>query len=1264
MPGTLSLTLRLIAFLTLAMAGVMRADVYDHSGHNGTFTDGMWLLQGSNPQVHGNPGPGDKAIFYGSTITASGGSVDLLSGGSLSLSGDLTAVNAGVLNSLSGSGTLNIQAIVLDDAGFTGVTVVGGHLKAQNGDGVGNVTAGGTVVDQTCSGSNGCGSFDGGSSLTISGTGGPGERAIFSNASTFTAHAGLTSFTLQLASGSTAQVSTMTDALIRIDGAGSILTASGDCSLNSQSMNISHGGAATFNGNLTQSTVGPVHVDDSGTSLKVGKNFSMTGGGLQITSGGKVRTGSLTQTRGSDSFDGANSTLTVDQEVTLDAAFFDISGGAAVTVNGQFVLDGGKDVDGNDIGGGGHWQGMGTMMTSNGAMFIGDKSSGGFSLAVDNSATARTGEVEIGSNPSSVGQVGVSGAGTLWEVRTGGLGVGQGGSGTFNISNSGRLLFDTGTLFGVGLEAGSTGRMTIDGTGSSVDATSALVSVGVKPGGTGNIVLTDQASLSLGQNTFIGDGGSGSLSIGSGCHVTLTGNANTNFGVANQSGSTGDISVQDGGNLKVDALFIVGVGGNGFVGVGNGGMVQSIAVSLGGNSSALGTVVVDGASSIWNSSGNVFIGYANEGSGKWTVSSGGALNIVGSDPKFGLGELTGTTGELDVDGSGSQVTASRFVSGVLGTGTTNVTHGGLLQTGSAVIGAARSSIGHVLVTDAGSQWKVTSNGIYIAGLVTSGGFSQGGPGTLTVGTGGLVLVPQVVAIGRLGNIILNGGAVGIGTNANPAANTLRVAADGILTGSGRVQGQVIVAAGGKISPGNSPGILAIDGNYTQEAGSTFYAELGGSDPGTGYDQIQVSGKATLAGILQVRLTNGFTPAVGQTFRIVTAGSISGAFTSILQPSQAGISVTSDATGVTATVTSVTTGAPVISSATTAGAQPGLPFSYQIAASNNPTSFGATNLPAGLTVDHNTGLISGTPTKTGAFVVPINANNAAGSGQADLMIISEPDFGVPALPPANLLNISTRLNVQTGDNVLIGGFIVTGTAPKKVIIRGIGPSLANVGVQGFLADPILELHDATTTLETNDNWKTKSDGSSQQAAIEATTVPPTNNLESAIVRTLPANNASYTAVVRGKNNSTGIGVVEAYDLDQAANSKLGNISTRGFVNSGDNILIGGFITGNGSTKVMVRAIGPSLGSFGVANPLQDPTLELHDGNGATIRSNNNWKTREDGASQQSEIEATTIPPTNDLESALVQTLSPGNYTAIVRGVNNTTGVAVVEVYALQ
>ena len=259
-------------------------------------------------------------------------------------------------------------------------------------------------------------------------------------------------------------------------------------------------------------------------------------------------------------------------------------------------------------------------------------------------------------------------------------------------------------------------------------------------------------------------------------------------------------------------------------------------------------------------------------------------------------------------------------------------------------------------------------------------------------------------------------------------------------------------------------------------------------------------------------------------------------------------------------------------------------------------------------------------------------------------------------PPQLLNISTRMRVLIGDNALIGGFIVTGADDKKVIVRGIGPSLP---VPGSLQDPILELHDATgAILASNDNWK-----DTQQAEIEATTIPPTNDAESAIVATLPANSAGYTAILRGKNDTTGVGLVEVYDLDQTVDSKMANISTRGFVDTDDNVMIGGFIAGAGSTgglsSVLVRAIGPSLTDQGVAGALADPTLELHDASGAIIASNDNWKD-----TQQAEIEATTIPPTNDNESAIVATLAPGAYTAIVRGANNTTGVGLVEVYNLQ
>jgi hypothetical protein len=246
-----------------------------------------------------------------------------------------------------------------------------------------------------------------------------------------------------------------------------------------------------------------------------------------------------------------------------------------------------------------------------------------------------------------------------------------------------------------------------------------------------------------------------------------------------------------------------------------------------------------------------------------------------------------------------------------------------------------------------------------------------------------------------------------------------------------------------------------------------------------------------------------------------------------------------------------------------------------------------------------------------------------------------------------------LRVETGDNVLIGGFIVAGTQPKKVIVRALGPSLSSF-FPGALADPFLELRDSAGNLiRANDDWRI-----TQEAEIIAAGIPPANDLESAIVATLPAGGSAYTAIVRGLFNVTGIGVVEIYDLDQTVDSKLANISTRGLVRTGDDVMIGGLIVlGQDPLRVLVRAIGPSLP---VPGALSDPTMELHDGNGALIASNDNWR-----SDQETEIIATGIPPSNDLESAIVATLPAGggSSTAIVRGVNGTTGVALVEIYAL-
>jgi WD40 repeat protein len=292
----------------------------------------------------------------------------------------------------------------------------------------------------------------------------------------------------------------------------------------------------------------------------------------------------------------------------------------------------------------------------------------------------------------------------------------------------------------------------------------------------------------------------------------------------------------------------------------------------------------------------------------------------------------------------------------------------------------------------------------------------------------------------------------------------------------------------------------------------------------------------------------------------------------------------------------------------------------------------------------------------ATLLPSKKVLVAGGKYGSETLASAELYTGPPTPPI-LLNISTRLRVQTGDGAMIGGFIITGTEPKTVIVRGMGPSL---GMADALADPVIEVHgSAGQLLATNDNWR---DG--YYAAQVASTLPPSNDLESALWGTLDP--GAYTVIVRGKDNATGIGLFEVYDLDQTVNARLANISTRGLVQTDDNVLIGGLIVGGGTAvggtaTVIVRALGPSVPLTGT---LGDPTLELRDGSGTLVSSNDNWKRRPDGSSQQAEIEATTIPPTNDLESALVQTLPAGNYTAIVRGVNGTTGVGLVEVYHLQ
>ena len=346
--------------------------------------------------------------------------------------------------------------------------------------------------------------------------------------------------------------------------------------------------------------------------------------------------------------------------------------------------------------------------------------------------------------------------------------------------------------------------------------------------------------------------------------------------------------------------------------------------------------------------------------------------------------------------------------------------------------------------------------------------------------------------------------------------------------------------------------------------------------------------------------------------------------------------------------------------------------------NQPGDIRNTNPQIGPLADN------GGPTKTMALLPnspAIDAGNDANAPPRDqrgylrngTSDIGAFEFG--GFNPTALGNISTRALVQTGDNVMIGGFIVQGTGPKRVIIRAIGPELGAppYNIPNALANPRLELHNAAgAVIGSNDDWQHTIIGGvitrNQVTDIQNSGHAPTNPFESAIIADLPPGN--YTAIVSGVNNTAGVGLVEVYDLSANTASILGNISTRSFVQTGDDVMIGGFIVqGTGAKKVIIRAIGPELGAppYNIPNALANPTLELHNGAGALIASNDNWQSTVIGgiitSNQVSDIRSSGHAPGDGRESAIIAELPPGNYTAIVRGVNDTTGVALVEVYDL-
>ncbi|MBA3650192.1 MAG: hypothetical protein H0W66_01605 [Chthoniobacterales bacterium] len=435
------------------------------------------------------------------------------------------------------------------------------------------------------------------------------------------------------------------------------------------------------------------------------------------------------------------------------------------------------------------------------------------------------------------------------------------------------------------------------------------------------------------------------------------------------------------------------------------------------------------------------------------------------------------------------------------------------------------------------------------------------------------------------------------------------------------------------------------GILTLDDGSPTY-----TPPANFSDNTLVANTIIVGGLIDITGTTTVMPAEGNTATIAVSGSYSAEVGEIFSVAYKFAADNNTGAPITYTLSGAVSGLPIPALAGTI--EPGLHVYEGTAQQPTPASFPiAGNFLGELTL-----------TFTSASPPPSNAPSVAAPGTLDLTV-QQIDFKLDVLPasiqpPAQPQNISTRANVGTGDNALIGGIIITGNDTKQVVLRGIGPSLGGSNVSGVLDDPVLELFDIDgNLLATNDNWMDNS--ADDQTILTDNNLAPTEDAESALVANLDP--GAYTAIVRGAGDTTGVALVEAYDLDNGTtDSKLANISTRGFVQTGDNVMIGGFILGGGGggiAQVIVRGTGPSLANDDVSDVLADPFIEVFDQDGNSLASNDNWM---DDPNMQTVVDQG-LAPSDPNESALYEVLPVGAYTVILSGVGGTSGVGLVEAY---
>ena len=756
----------------------------------------------------------------------------------------------------------------------------------------------------------------------------------------------------------------------------------------------------------------------------------------------------------------------------------------------------------------------------------------------------------------------------------------------------------------------------------------------------GPTVVGTPYTISVTNNT----GGVISGTNGSGVNIDGV-NTNVTATIINQSGATmkgtwDGISVNgDGDGIDVDGVlnltnrgFIRGLGANG-----NGNDMKANGpdgVAAGG-----GTIVNEAGAEITSS---ITSGDATSGFGILIDDSSKGNSIAATN-------LT-NRGKIQSDNGPAVVFISTF-----GNSITNDTGGLISGAGLAGVDAAiQSGNGNDTIVNRGTITAVSNdlaidmqggnNSLTIeGGAATINGRINGGAGgtnSLTVSPGAGNTFSYAGKLSNFNTVQINAGTTSFsgdnsytGTTTISGGTLLAKNGGGSATGTGLVTIQsggtlggpgivsnVSVQSGGNITPREGATTASLrTGAVTFTSGAVFNVQLNGTTAGAQYDQIVATGNVTL-GNATLNVGLGFAPGAGTSFTIVqTSGSVSGTFLGLTDGAQitAGgktfvihytattvtLTVTTPGPTPTATATATATATPVATPTATATSTPG----------STPTA---------------------TPTAT------------------------------PGASAGTVGNVSTRLPVGTGENILIEGFIVQGPAGslKKIIIRAIGPSLVPFGILDAVANPILEIHDSSTaTVATNDNWKSTIIGglitSDQTNEINNSGVAPSNDAESAIIAELAP--GSYTAQVRGVGNTTGTGVVDAYDLSSASPARLVNIATRGLIQPGDKLMIAGFIVQSGPVTVVLRATGPSLTAFGINNALPDTTLQLRNQNGVIVRENDDWMT-----DQKAALEATGLQPSNDREAALIETIPPGQYTAQVRGKPEATGIGVVEVYFLQ